>query len=68
MASIDGSIGPCGCQEDVNGHTYGVNCDPTSNVCSCTVDNGAAVSTFPDNGNTCGDPVSLFTSCGFPAQ
>jgi len=67
-ASEDGAIGPCGCEEQTNGHTYDVNCDPGTNVCSCTVDNGAPVSTFADNGNTCGDANTLFTACGFPAQ
>jgi hypothetical protein len=66
--STDGALGPCGCQEQTGGHTYAVNCDPGTNVCACTVDNGAPTTTFADNGNTCGDSKALFTSCGFPAQ
>jgi hypothetical protein len=66
-ASSDGAIGPCSCEEQTNGHTYDVSCDPAANVCSCTVDNGAPVSSFADDGNTCGDANMLFTACGFPA-
>ena len=63
-ASVDGAIGPCSCQEQTGGHTYAVSCDPT--VCTCTTDNGAPSSTFTVIGNTCSDPTTLFTSCGFP--
>jgi len=65
-ASTDGAVGPCSCQEQTGGHTYAVSCDPGTNLCSCTTDNGAPTSTFADNGNTCGDVAGLFTSCGFP--
>jgi hypothetical protein len=64
--STDGAVGPCGCQEQANGHTYDVNCDPGTNLCRCTVDNGATVESFPDDGNTCGDANTLFSACGFP--
>jgi hypothetical protein len=64
--SADGAIGPCSCQEQAGGHSYAVSCDPGTNLCSCTMDNGAPSSSFADNGNTCGDPTTLFTSCGFP--
>jgi hypothetical protein len=64
----DGGLGPCECHEQANGHTYVVGCDPTSNLCICTVDNGSPTTTFPDNGNTCSDATALFTSCGFPAN
>jgi hypothetical protein len=63
----DGALGSCGCQEQANGHTYAVNCDLSTNVCACTIDNGAPTTTFPDNGNTCSDYAALFASCGFPA-
>jgi hypothetical protein len=65
-ASTDGAIGPCGCEEQTNGHSYAVNCDPGTNLCTCTVDNGAPSASFPDDGNTCGNMDGLFTSCGFP--
>lgn len=65
----DGGVGQCGCQEQsTDGHTYAVNCDPGSNVCACTVDNGAPTATFPDDGNTCSDPMSLFAACGYPTN
>ena len=66
--SADGALGPCGCQESGNGHTYNVNCDPGTNTCTCTIDNGAPVATFSSNGNACTDSNMLFSSCGFPAQ
>jgi hypothetical protein len=65
-ASTDGALGPCDCQEQAGGHTYDVSCDPGTNLCTCTVDNGGPSSSFADNGNTCGDSTALFTSCGFP--
>jgi hypothetical protein len=67
-ASTDGAIGPCGCQEQTNGHTYAVNCDPSTNLCTCTLDNGGPSASFPDDGNTCGDITALLTSCGFPVN
>jgi hypothetical protein len=63
-ASTDGAIGPCGCQEQVGGHTYSVSCDPA--VCTCTMDNGGPSTSFTVINNTCGDPNGLFTSCGYP--
>lgn len=73
-ASTDGSLGPCGCQEQTNGHTYDVNCDytvnsdPTKVACTCTTDNGAPTSTFITTGNNCSDPRTLFTQCGYPTN
>lgn len=66
--SVDGALGPCGCQEQAGGHTYEVDCDPNTKVCSCIVDNGAPQSTYPDSSGTCGDPATMFASCGFPAN
>jgi hypothetical protein len=66
--STDGAVGPCGCDEQTGGHTYSVNCDPGTNVCTCSTDNGAPTGSFPDDGNTCGDPATLFSSCGFPTN
>jgi hypothetical protein len=67
-SSTDGALGPCGCQGDINGHTYAVNCDPATDLCTCTVDNGGPTASFPDVGSNCSDVTGLFTSCGFPSN
>jgi hypothetical protein len=63
----DGALGSCGCQEQTNGHTYAFNCDPSTAVCACTVDNGAPVQSVPYNGGDCSNYAALFAACGFPA-
>jgi hypothetical protein len=61
----DGGLGACSCQTTANGHSYQVDCEPTTNTCTCTTD-GAVTTSFPANGHTCmgSDPASLFTMCG----
>ena len=64
----DGGVGPCGCQEQANGHTYSVNCDPVAGLCTCTSDNGGPSGSFPDNGTECTNAPALFAACGFPSN
>jgi hypothetical protein len=61
-----------GCVEEVSGHYYAVNCDSSTNLCSCIVDTNPPVATFPastlqKNGYTGSNYSVLFTTCGFPA-
>jgi hypothetical protein len=65
--SADGAVGPCECSGQVNGHTYAVSCDSATNLCTCIVDDGAPTTSFPGNGDSCGQTSALFTACGFPA-
>jgi hypothetical protein len=65
-AGPDGGGGACSCGGQISGHNYSVDCEPSTNLCACTIDNDAPVKTFPDNGNTCSDPSALFAACGFP--
>jgi len=71
--SPDGALGPCGCQETVNGQTYAFNCDPSTASCTCTT-NGAVTKTFADTSNVCGSQgvglngATLFGQCGYPQQ
>jgi hypothetical protein len=71
--SADGGVGPCGCQEQVGSQTYAFNCDPSTNLCTCTINNGAPTSSFTQS-NVCNDPnisqdsTALFAKCGFPQQ
>jgi hypothetical protein len=64
----DGAAGPCGCQEQIGSETYAVSCDPATNLCTCSRNNAAPASTFPDDGNTCFDASALFAACGFPSN
>jgi hypothetical protein len=65
-ASTDGAVGQCGCSEQSGGHSYEVDCDPATSLCSCVEDNGAPTASFPYDGHDCSDPTTLFTTCGFP--